>query len=92
MGPDTTVEQPLGPADEKAFLDKIDNAFHNAWDDLRKGGPVTATAAISAIVDALQAVKPEPTLGGMGMNQGMPDMESMAEDQGGAEAEVGAGE
>jgi hypothetical protein len=53
---------------------------------------MTRDAAVKAVCDAVEAMSAPKDLGGLGADQGMGDMESMAEDQGGSESETGAGE
>lgn len=43
---------------------------------------MTRDAAVKAVCDAVGALSAPKEMGGMGMDQGMGDMESMAEDQG----------
>lgn len=64
------MDKVLGPADEKAFMEKVDTVFHEAMSQVRKGGPQTAKGIVDALCAALQAVVPAPSMKGLGADQG----------------------
>jgi hypothetical protein len=64
----------LGPADEQAFYNKIDNIFWKTKDDCVKDGPMTPNEIVKKLQDAIATVIPEKQLGGLGTEEEKMDL------------------
>lgn len=71
----------LGPADEQAFYNKIDNIFWKTKDDCVKDGPMTPKQIVEKLQAAIATVLPEKKLGGLGVDEEKMDIGDEEEEE-----------
>lgn len=84
-------ETPLDPKGITAITKAIQGAVDSVLSILQPGD-LTHDQVIEKVADAIEKLKKPAALGGLGMNQGMGDMEGMAENASEGGSETGAGE